>query len=117
MGEKLRYGAEAAVFFAFMGLFRVIGLETACAPGRLDRAQSSFPAAARPGGARQSGRGLSGKAGAERNAIRRTMWDNLGRVVGEYPHLDHFSPNGEDPRITYDLPTRRDGRRPEETGR
>src|SRR5437588_441903 len=28
-GQKLRYGAEAAVFFAFMALFRVIGLETA----------------------------------------------------------------------------------------
>jgi KDO2-lipid IV(A) lauroyltransferase len=33
------------------------------------------------------------------------MWDNLGRVVGEYPHLARFSPKGEDPRITYNLPT------------
>jgi KDO2-lipid IV(A) lauroyltransferase len=33
------------------------------------------------------------------------MWDNLGRVVGEYPHLDRFSPHGEDPRITYSLPS------------
>ena len=36
------------------------------------------------------------KTPAERNAIRRTMWDNLGRVVGEYPHLDKFTPKGED---------------------
>ena len=32
------------------------------------------------------------------------MWDNLGRVVGEYPHLGRFSPKGEDPRIGYSLP-------------
>jgi KDO2-lipid IV(A) lauroyltransferase len=32
------------------------------------------------------------------------MWDNLGRVVGEYPHLGRFSPKGEDPRIGYTLP-------------
>ena len=103
-GQKLRYGAEAAVFFAFMALFRVIGLETASRlggwigrnifsllpPDRIARANlaASFPE----------------KTEAERNAIRRTMWDNLGRVVGEYPHLDRFSPKGEDPRISYNLP-------------
>jgi KDO2-lipid IV(A) lauroyltransferase len=32
------------------------------------------------------------------------MWDNLGRVVGEYPHLGAFSPKGEDPRIGYSFP-------------
>ena len=26
LGERLRYGVEAAIFFAFMALFRVIGL-------------------------------------------------------------------------------------------
>ena len=25
--EKLRYGAEAAAFFAFMGLFRILGVD------------------------------------------------------------------------------------------
>ena len=36
------------------------------------------------------------------------MWDNLGRVVGEYPHLDKFTPKGEDPRITLQSAARRD---------
>ena len=27
------------------------------------------------------------------------MWDNLGRVVAEYPHLEKFSPFGDDARI------------------
>ena len=40
-----------------------------------------------------------GKSEAERNAIRRAMWDNLGRVVAEYPHLEKFSVHGDDPRI------------------
>ena len=48
-------------------------------------------------------RAFPGKSQEERDAIRRTMWDNLGRVVGEYPHLDKFTPKGEDPRITYNM--------------
>jgi KDO2-lipid IV(A) lauroyltransferase len=104
LGQRLRYGAEAAVFFAFMALFRVIGLSAASRlggfigrnilswlpPDRIARAnlQRAFPE----------------KSQAERDSIRRTMWDNLGRVVGEYPHLDKFTPKGEDPRITYNFP-------------
>ena len=104
LGERLRYGAEAAAFFAFMALFRVIGLSAASRLGGLigrnifcwlppDRVARANLARAFPE-----------KTAAERNAIRRTMWDNLGRVVGEYPHLDKFTPKGEDPRITYSLP-------------
>ena len=104
LGERLRYGAEAAVFFGFMALFRMIGLSAASRlggfigrnffcwlpPDRVARANLA--------------RAFPEKTPAERNAIRRTMWDNLGRVVGEYPHLDKFTPKGEDPRITYNLP-------------
>ena len=104
LGEKLRYGAEAAVFFAFMGLFRAIGLDKASRlggwigrnifpllpPDRVARAnlKLAFPQMSQD----------------EHNEIRRVMWDNLGRVVGEYPHLGRFSPKGEDPRIGYSLP-------------
>ena len=31
--EKLRYGVEAAAFFAFMGLFRILGIDRASALG------------------------------------------------------------------------------------
>lgn len=104
LGQKLRYGAEAAIFFAFMGLFRVIGLDKASRlggwigrnifpllpPDRIARANllAAYPE----------------KSDDERNEIRGIMWDNLGRVVGEYPHLHRFSPKGEDPRISYSLP-------------
>ena len=104
LGQKLRYGAEAAVFFAFMALFKVIGLDKASRlggwigrnifpllpPDRVARAnlKLAFPQMSQD----------------EHNEIRRVMWDNLGRVVGEYPHLGRFSPKGEDPRIGYSFP-------------
>lgn len=103
--QKLRYGAEASAFFAFMALFRVIGLDAASAlggfigrnifsllpPDRVARnnLQAAFPE----------------KSDAERDAIRRTMWDNLGRVVAEYAHLEKFSTQGDDPRITLTILT------------
>ena len=103
-GQKLRYGAEAALFFAFMGIFRMLGPETASGLGGWigrnifsllppDRVARANLAAAFPE-----------MTADERNRIRRSMWDNLGRVVGEYPHLARFSPKGDDPRITYSLP-------------
>jgi KDO2-lipid IV(A) lauroyltransferase len=104
LGQKLRYGAEASIFFAFMALFRVIGLAAASGlggwigrnlfsllpPDRVARAnlKLAYPE----------------KTDVERDAIRMTMWDNLGRVVAEYPHLEKFSPNGDDPRITVSFP-------------
>jgi KDO2-lipid IV(A) lauroyltransferase len=103
-GQKLRYGVEAAAFFVFMALFRVVGLEAASSLGGWlgrnvfcllppDRAARRNLLAAFPE-----------KNDAERDAIRRTMWDNLGRVVAEYPHLEKFSPLGDDPRIVVKFP-------------
>jgi KDO2-lipid IV(A) lauroyltransferase len=103
-GEKLRYGAEAAVFFVFMAFFRLLGLETASRVGGwIGRNLLSFLPPDRVARANLAA-AFPEKSEGERNAIRRAMWDNLGRVVGEYPHLARFSPHGEDPRITYSLP-------------
>jgi KDO2-lipid IV(A) lauroyltransferase len=103
--ESLRYGTEAAVFFFFMGLFRLLPLDAASAfggwigrnlgpllpPDRVARRNlaDSFPE----------------KDDAARDAIRMSMWDNLGRVVAEYPHLGKFTPHGDNARITYDFRT------------
>lgn len=103
-GQKLRYGAEAAVFFAFMALFKLIGLKAASALGGWigrnlfallppDRIARDNLAAALPE-----------KPDVERDQIRMTMWDNLGRVVGEYPHLDKFTPEGPNARISVEYP-------------
>jgi len=103
-GQKLRYGAEAAVFFAFMALFRVIGLDRASRLGGWI-GRNIFPLLPRDRVARANlAAAFPQKSREECDEIRRTMWDNLGRVVGEYPHLGAFSPKGEDPRIGYSLP-------------
>jgi Kdo2-lipid IVA lauroyltransferase/acyltransferase len=97
--RKLRYWLEAAVFFSFIGLFRALGVDRASAVGgflgrnifyrmRLsDRARGNLKTA------------YPEKSAAEIEIIIREMWENLGRTVAEYPHLDHFSYKGADPRI------------------
>jgi len=96
-GQKLRYGAEAAVFFAFMALFRVLGLDKASRLGGWI-GRNIFPLLPPDRIARANlALAFPEKSQDERNE------DNLGRVVGEYPHLGRFSPKGEDPRIGYSL--------------
>ncbi len=99
LSQKLRYGAEAALFLAFMGFFRLIGVDAASAVGGFigreifartrvtKRARDNLIAA------------FPEKSEAERDAIIRTMWDNLGRTVAEYAHLDKFDLDGPNPRI------------------
>src|SRR3954464_14292714 len=94
LGQKLRYGAEAAVFFAFMTLFKVIGLDKASRLGGWI-GRNIFPLLQPDRVARADRKhAFSQMCPDENNEIRRVMWDNLGRVVGEYPHLGRFSPKG-----------------------
>jgi KDO2-lipid IV(A) lauroyltransferase len=97
--QKLRYGAEAALFLAFMGFFRLIGLDAASAVGgfigRAIFARTRVTRRARDNLALA----FPEKSVIEREAIIRAMWDNLGRTVAEYAHLDKFDLYGPDPRI------------------
>jgi Kdo2-lipid IVA lauroyltransferase/acyltransferase len=99
LSQKLRYGAEAAAFFAFMGLFRLLGLDAASALGGfIGRNIFALTGATRR--ARDNlAQAFPEKSFAEREAILRVMWDNLGRTVAEYAHLDKFDPHGTAPRI------------------
>lgn len=87
----LRYLAEAAPFFLFMGFFRLLGLDAASALGgligrhiftRLPPASTAYDnlAAAYPD-----------KTRAEIRAIVSEHCENLGRVVAEYAHLDKMT--------------------------
>jgi KDO2-lipid IV(A) lauroyltransferase len=96
---KLRYLFEAAAFFTLIGFFRLLGVDAASGLGgflgrqlfyRLgitNRARANLRAAYPEIDA----------AGIE--AIVREMWDNLGRTVAEYAHLDKFSLAGANPRL------------------
>lgn len=96
---KLRYGAEAALFLGFMGIFRILGVDRASALGgfigRNIFARTRVTARARD----NLTQAFPEKSKAEIDAILRGMWDNLGRTVAEYAHLDKFDLHGADPRI------------------
>lgn len=96
---SLRYGLEAALFFVVIGFFHLFSVDAASAIGGwfgrniLSRSY------------------LSGRARgnlelaypqmpqAQRETIIRDMWDNLGRTIAEYAHLEKLSIKGERPRI------------------
>ena len=91
LGKKLRYLAEAAPFFLFMGLFRLLGIDAASALGgqigrhiftRLAPARTAYNnlQAAYPD-----------KSPSELDSIVREHCENLGRVVAEYAHLDKMT--------------------------
>lgn len=97
--QKLRYGAEAALFLAFMGFFRLIGVDAASAIGGFI-GRSIFSRTRVTQRARDNlALAFPEKSSAEREIIIRIMWDNLGRTVAEYAHLDKFDLHGPDPRI------------------
>jgi len=98
--EVLRYGAEALPFYLFMGLFKLLGIDRASALGGFigrhifyrvkpvaDRARENLKAA------------YPEMPQAEMENILREMFDNLGRTVAEYPHLDKLKLTGPNPRL------------------
>ncbi|HEY0105505.1 MAG TPA: lysophospholipid acyltransferase family protein [Rhizomicrobium sp.] len=98
--SRLRYGAEAAAFFSYIGLCRTIGLRASSAVGGfigrnvfyrvggiMNRARSNLRAA------------FPDKTRDEIEAIVLEMCDNLGRTVAEYAHLAKFSMHGDHPRL------------------
>jgi len=98
-GEKLRYGAEAAGFFTMIGFFALFSIDAASALGGWlgrnvfsrtsisNRARANLAAA------------YPQKSAVEREAIVLEMWDNLGRTIAEYAHLQKFSIHGPDARL------------------
>jgi Kdo2-lipid IVA lauroyltransferase/acyltransferase len=97
--EAIRYGAEAAVFFAFIGLFRLLGLDRASALGSLMGREFLYRT---PLSNRARVNLRAAYPDMEEDAIESTireMWDNLGRTIAEYAHLDRLSIRGTQPRI------------------
>lgn len=91
LGKKIRFLGEAVPFYAFMALFRALGIDAASSLGGFigrnvfrylgqakiarDNLKAAYPE----------------KSAAEIEAIVRQVCDNLGRVVAEYPHLDKLT--------------------------
>lgn len=100
---RLRYGAEAAVFFVAIGFFRLLGVEAASALGGFIGRHVFYRVRVIMNRARENLRGaFPEKSADEIEAIVREMCDNLGRTVAEYGHLGKFSIHGDDPRMQID---------------
>ncbi|MEI9992353.1 MAG: lysophospholipid acyltransferase family protein [Rhizomicrobium sp.] len=100
LAMKLRYGAEAAAFFSYIGFCRMLGLGAASALGGFIGRNVFYRVRGIMNRARENLRAaFPEKSAAEIEAIVLEMCDNLGRTVAEYAHLDKFSMHGENPRL------------------
>lgn len=95
-GKTIRFLGEAAPFFVFMALFKAIGIDAASALGGLI-GRHVFRLLPTANVARQNLKAAYPEMSeADVEAIVRRVCENLGRLVGEYPHLDRltFGPGG-----------------------
>ena len=89
-GKRLRYALEAAAVRLGLALFRALPLDWASAlGGAVARCIGPLLPISREATARLR-RAMPVLGAAEARRIIRRMWDNLGRVAGEYAHLDEF---------------------------
>ena len=89
--KNFRYRAEAVLVYALYYLFKILPLDAGSALGGfIARNIGPYLAASRKA-RRNLERALPGKTAQEYDAIIRGMWDNLGRVIAEYPHLEYIA--------------------------
>ncbi|MCW2237558.1 lipid A biosynthesis lauroyl acyltransferase [Azospirillum canadense] len=92
--RRVGYPLEAAFVFGVAGLFRALPLDAASALGGwIGRTVGPLLPGTRTA-RRNMERAFPEKPRAEIDAILRGMWDNLGRVIAEYPHLDEIGDRG-----------------------
>lgn len=97
--KYLRHPIEALGVGIVWMIFRILPLDTASAVGGFI-ARSIGPILPASGRARANiRRALPEKSDAELEHIVRGMWDNLGRVVAEFPHIEKLRFDDSDPHI------------------
>jgi len=95
----LRYRAEAAGFFTAIGFFKLFGLDGASAVGGWIGRNILYRTRTAQRGRDNLKKAYPEKSDAEIETILLEVWDNLGRTIGEYAHLDKLSMYGADPRL------------------
>ena len=90
LSQKLRHGAEAVLFRAFMAFFRLLGLDGASAVGGFIGRQVFARTRVTKRARENLVTAFPEKSAAEIENIIAGMWDNLGRTLAEYAHLDKF---------------------------
>jgi KDO2-lipid IV(A) lauroyltransferase len=100
--RRLKYYLETAGFFLVIGFFRMFGIDRASAIGGWIGRNIVAPTPMSRLARKNLIAAFPEKSPAEITAIVRAMWDNLGRVMAEYAHLDKLHMDGPDPRIQID---------------
>lgn len=85
--KYLRHPLEAGAAFLLLGLFRILPLDRASALGGWLGRTFGPPLPFSRRAYRNLELAFPEMAPARRREIVRAMWDNLGRMAGEYPHL------------------------------
>ncbi len=91
--KKLRYLLEAVTLWLFFQIFRMMPVESASAFGGWIGRSIGPRLAASKKAYRNLRPSFAHKSEAELKDIVRDMWDNLGRVMAEYPHLHEIIMN------------------------
>lgn len=98
-GRRLRHYLEAAGFFLVIGFFRFFHIDRASAIGAWIGRNLVAPTPLSRRATANLRQAFPEKNESEIRAIVIAMWENLGRVMGEYPHLDEIVWRGPNPRI------------------
>lgn len=85
--KKLRYGIEYLLLLFFESLFRVLPLDSASALGGTIARTIGLRLATNRKAYRNLDLAMPGLSMKRKKQIVKMMWDNLGRVIAEYPHL------------------------------
>ena len=97
--KRVRFLLEAALLWVMLGLFRLLGIDAASALGGAI-GRTIGPLMAKNRLARSSLKTcFPGITDDALDAVTREMWDNLGRFMGELPHLHEIDVYGGD-RVT-----------------
>ncbi len=87
MRQQAGYIARAAVLYIFVTLFRILPLDIASALGGWLGRSIGRHLKVHGVAKRNLERAMPELSAAQRDSILTEMWDNMGRVAGEYPHL------------------------------
>jgi KDO2-lipid IV(A) lauroyltransferase len=99
LSKRIRYWLETAGFLTVIGFFSLFGIDKASAIGGWIGRTLVAPTPMSRLAAKNLKAAFPEKSPAEIAGIVRAMWDNLGRVMAEYAHLDKLHMDGLDPRI------------------
>ena len=87
---SLKHKLEAVLVYGIYYLFRIIPLDTASAIGGFIGRHILFHTGMNKKVLRNLEKALPELSAQTRQTIARDMWDNLGRVMAEYPHIQEF---------------------------